>query len=178
MGGGVCVSGLFRALLKHSTYDRLFVPAITSTGASDLLESPLYRECGRRLEFIGEHQLSKVRESTHAVFVTAGMDLAAMARLRRLSGCRCAPITGMIHSINYSWELRAILLLLLSPLRRHDALICSSTAGHATIAKLFGLAHERLINSGWPGLKPRFQTPIIPLGIDVPELATTAQPCP
>lgn len=168
LGMYVYISTVFQALLKHSTYDRIFLPPVAPASLGDLRDSTLFAENRNRLEFVGEYELHKLQQQDHhLVFVTPLADLSSMARLRRISGCYWAPITGIIHSINYTQQLWIILQQLLSPLESYDALICSSTAGQLAMTNFIELVCARSERLGWPPLTPRFQMPIIPLGVEI-----------
>lgn len=166
MGAPLFGADVFAALLKYGTFDRMFVPPIARRSAGDIRDSPLFVAHRERITFLPEHELPRLREAESAVFLTPWMDLANMARLRRLAGRPGTPITGLIHSINYSWHLRFMLLLLLSPLEAFDALMCSSTAGREAVTNLLRLIGDRLARGGWPQLESRLRLPLIPLGVD------------
>lgn len=173
MGSHTYISAVFSALLRYGSYDRMFVPSTAQPPFGDLRNSEVFRNCRDRVQFLPEYQLQTLRHYSRTVFMTPLADVHNVTRLRRLSGCRSAPITGVIHSINHSQQLVTVLLLLLSPLYEYDALICSSTAGKIAMSRFFDLLCERLSKSGWPPLKPRLQMPIIPLGVEVSEFDGT-----
>lgn len=166
MGAKLFGAEVFKALLKYGHYQQLLLPRSPRAATGDLRDSDLFVRNQHRIEHVAEHELEKLNSFPEAVFMTPGIDLADMARLRRLSGHHLAPVTGLIHSINYTRHLRFILLLLLSPLTRFDALICSSRAGRSAMLSFLELIRSRLDGAGLPPLKARFQMPLIPLGIE------------
>jgi glycosyltransferase involved in cell wall biosynthesis len=166
MGAGLYGFEVFKAVLNYSSYDRIFIPPVPHRPAGDFRDSKTFSDNRERLHFLPEHELSQLQSYPRLVFATPGMDLANMARLRRISRTPTAPVTGVIHSLNYSWQLRFIMLLLLSPLDSFDALICSSVAGRTAVSNLIKLNQDRLDKCGWPRLTSRLRTPIIPLGVD------------
>jgi len=60
-----------------------------------------------------------------------------------------------------------MLTLFLSPLRRFDAMICSSTAGRDAVMNFAKLIREGLAQAGLGYFQPSVQMPVIPLGVDV-----------
>lgn len=171
-GASVYASGVFRALLTHSTVDRIFIPNVPRAATGDLRDTRAFDDNRHRIKSIGEHQLGSLREYERVTFMSPGMALPMLSRLRRLSGCPAATVTGMIHSINYTSELQAMWMLMMAPLCRHDALMCSSTAGRQSVANFFDLLRRRLNAIGLRMPGPAFATPVIPLGVDVAAFAS------
>jgi glycosyltransferase involved in cell wall biosynthesis len=171
MGSTVYLSGLFQALLRHSTYDRIVLPACAPSPHTDLRDTELFAQNRARIAFTAEADLPQLAAYDSCAFLTWSPDLGSLTRVRRLSRCRIASITGMIHALHFSWQLHEMLSLLFAPLTSHDALVCSSTAGRTTVLNFVDLLGDRLAQLGWPKLEARFQTPVIPLGIDTDQYA-------
>ncbi|WP_188555698.1 glycosyltransferase family 4 protein [Edaphobacter dinghuensis] len=132
-------------------------------------DSAVYENNRGRIDVVTEQQIANMKvagDCGPSVFMTRGTDLAAMARLRRIGGCSRAPIVGAIHSINYSWQLRAVMMLLVARLNSFDALVCSSSAGHTAMLRFIDLLTKRLKICDLPALPAEFKMPIIPLGVD------------
>jgi glycosyltransferase involved in cell wall biosynthesis len=166
MGAYVYSSEVFRALLEHSTYEKILLPLTPRPVDGDFRDSEIFLRNADRIEFVSNQELGSLGKYDRLVFMTYGMDLARMERLRRLSRVSTAPIMGAIHSINSNDQLRTNLLLLVARLRNSDALTCSSTAGKIAIANFMALLADRLEQCGLPRLTAAFQTPVIPLGVD------------
>ena len=171
-GARVYRTGLLKALLQYSTCDRIFMKPCPRLPEGDLRDTELYRENASRVAEMHEHQLETLQQYSPAVFLTPAGDLGGQTRLRQLSGCPRASIVGPIHSLNYSNMLKDIFGQLMTPLETHDALVCSSHAGKKVFENFITLLQTRLAASGWPKIGPRFQLPVIPLGVEVSEFQT------
>jgi glycosyltransferase involved in cell wall biosynthesis len=170
-GSAVYVAGVFDAILQHCSYDELLVPPVFKYVRS----SPLVKAHRHRLTALSDYALSELRQRNHLVFMTPTMNLSRMTRLRRLSGHPRASAVGIIHSLSGAEKPADVVSLLVDDLGERDAVICSSAAGRtallnycAAIAGVLGRAERR----------PRFGTPVIPLGVDLSLYGQSTNPPP
>jgi D-inositol-3-phosphate glycosyltransferase len=174
VGASIYISDVFRALLRHSSYDLIVLPALAVRRPveNDFRDSGLYTANARRLQFVSEYQLPELRHAEQLVMFSPVMDIGNVVRLRRISGRLRTPITGVIHSVSFSSsQLAEMLPFFFLSLKSFDALICSSTAGRQTVIKLFESIRHRLSLLGLGERLPPLKTPIIPLGVETAAFA-------
>jgi D-inositol-3-phosphate glycosyltransferase len=177
-GARVYRTGLLKALLQYGTYDQIFMKPCPRLPEGDVRDTALYIQNASRVAEMHEHQLEMLQQYSPAVLLTPAGDLGRQTRLRQLTGRPSTSIVGPIHSLNYSFMLRDIFGQLVAPLERHDALICSSHAGKKVFENYVALIQARLAAAGWPQINPRFQLPVIPLGVEVSEFQAPQSPRP
>jgi D-inositol-3-phosphate glycosyltransferase len=169
MGGRLFPAEALKAILNHSSVDKIFLPEPAQVGEKGRLDLPLFAHQSSRLSFISEQELPSLRKFDHVVFMTPGLELADMARLRRIARCDDAIAMAFIHSINSPFMLRFFMLLALSQLRESDALVCSSSAGLTAVKNFNNLLMQRISSCGWQMPAPQYQLPLIPIGVDTSE---------
>jgi glycosyltransferase involved in cell wall biosynthesis len=100
--------------------------------------------------------------------------LGDFAWMRRRAGASAFSITGVTHTLCSVLTQEAIADQLLDPLESWDALICTSMAARRVVENIHEeQAHylaERL--GTLPGLRPRLQLPVIPLGVHCEDFDT------
>jgi glycosyltransferase involved in cell wall biosynthesis len=171
MGGRLFPAEVLEALLVHSTFDHVVLPQPKMPDAA-IHHWPLLDRYRARVLFKPERELRDMQGYETVVFMSPLIDLAGVARVRRLSGCRAAPATGIIHSLNDTSMPRLFMLLALAQLTASDALICSTSAGRTAVRRYNELLSEKLSSCGWSMPTPEYQTPVIPLGINTREFSS------
>jgi glycosyltransferase involved in cell wall biosynthesis len=166
MGSLVFSYGLLCALLRYCTAERIFLPNAVRPPYGDIRDTQLFKDNLSRITFVSAHNLSELQVAGPLTFVSPMPDLLSLSHLRNISNLTQAPVTGFIHSINSSAQLREMVLLHLSGLNDFDALVCSSTAGHSALCKFMELASEMLQLQGIHERQNNVATPVIPIGID------------
>lgn len=165
-GARIYHSEFFRGLLRYSSFDRIFVPA-RSARAPDI-------GAGKRLETVSESEVPALTSAENLTFVTPGIALFDLFRIRRLVRRPRTPCTGIIHSLDGPNHPLLLLGTMLSGPQSWDALVCSSNAG--LIAMQNGM---RLLSAtfGDPARKslPAIRMPVIPLGIDAEQFRSAPQ---
>jgi glycosyltransferase involved in cell wall biosynthesis len=164
-GASVYAGEVLKALLRHGTYEHILLPETPLPPDGDLRESALFQRHADRLRFVPEHALPLRDPSEQLVFFTPGPHVHNLLRARQAHG-RNAPITGVIHSLNHSSQMRAVADLLLSPLQPYDAVVCSSTSGQRAFRSLIETMACRLRKVGFKEAGSPVQLPVIPLGVD------------
>ncbi len=173
-GSMVYLADVFKALVRYSSYDCIALPARSRT-PGDIRDNPVFHRYQGRISFLAEHELSTLRNADQLVIASGGPDLMGLHRKRCLIGRPHTPLTGIIHSINFTSQyFPAMLGFFFSPLSPFDALICSSSAGLAAIEKFKAVMRERFAGAGLMPYEPRWQTPLIPLGVDTDTFSITA----
>lgn len=188
LGIGIYLTQFFKALLRYSTYDMIYLPNQARPERGDMRDSELFANNIARIRLLAEHELGDMRYASHLILTSPGPQLSDLVRIRRLCGRPQSPITGVIHSINYSRQLFMMLHLFLSPLQDFDALICSSTAGCKAILNFLNHMRSRFATAHLGEIHSLVRTPIIPLGVETqdfnfdspsisqPRVATTYKP--
>lgn len=100
----------------------------------------------------------------HASHIERLYDLVA---LRDRYATRPTPVTGQIHSLSYPRMHQDLARWLLVPPAPTDALFCSSTAGRTTMERAFDLVEASAYARGLTRPTPRWDLPVVPLGVDV-----------
>ena len=94
--------------------------------------------------------------------------------MRRRAGASAFSITGITHTLCSVLTQESIANHLLDPLESWDALICSSMAARRVVENIHEeQAHYLAEHLGTaPGLRPRLQLPVIPLGVHCEDFDT------
>jgi glycosyltransferase involved in cell wall biosynthesis len=100
----------------------------------------------------------------HASHVDRLYDLVA---LRDRYAVKATPVTGQLHSLSYPRLHEEHARWLLVPPSPTDALFCSSTAGRRTMERTFELVDAAARARGFTGTTPRWNLPVVPLGVDL-----------
>ncbi len=100
----------------------------------------------------------------HASHVDRLYDLVA---LRDRYAVKPTPVTGQLHSLSYPRLHQEHARWVLVPPSNTDALFCSSTAGRGTMERTFDLVDAAARARGLTGATPRWNLPVVPLGVDL-----------
>ncbi|MBY0493937.1 MAG: glycosyltransferase family 4 protein [Cyanobacteria bacterium] len=171
MGSRVYLSGLFKALVSHCSYERLILIPRPPKGPDDPRRADWFAQHASKVESLHEHELHRLRDYDRVILMHWAANLDSMTRVRRLSRCPQASIVGAIHSLNHSSQLRGVFSLLVASLERHDALVCSSQAGRRAVQNFIQVTRDRFADRGQPLPEPKFKLPVIPLGVDVSDFS-------
>ena len=144
MGANVYASDLFPALLRFSSYDRMFLPECPPSLKSTITNSPGVQAFQERLTFLPEHRARELRLADTVVYISPGQHIRSLARLREKVGHSEWPVTGVVHSLNYGAFQENIILDVLAPLRPHDAFFVSSTAGLTALSQQIAVVLAQL----------------------------------
>ena len=99
--------------------------------------------------------------------------LADLAWQRRFSSPGAYSLCGVTHTIASQNIMDAIGTMMVAPLQSWDAVICTSRAAKATIEHVHGRWSDYLAErTGGKGISP-IQLPIIPLGVECDEFASS-----
>lgn len=172
-GASVYAAEFFEAIIKHSAYQRIYMPAHLKVPHDYLVTSELLSATGDRIRFLAEHQLPEMKNEEHLILVSPYQNFSDLVRIRKLCQRPHTPITGTIHSINYARQMVGMLELFMSSLHSFDALICSSTTGQQAITNFQDRMRQRFARAGLNELRTRIRTPTIPLGIKSSDFAST-----
>jgi D-inositol-3-phosphate glycosyltransferase len=175
-GTAIYVTEFFKALLRYSSYDVIYLPNRARQARGDMRDSELFASNTARIKLLAEHELGDMRRADHLILASPGPQLADLIRIRRLCGRPQTPVTGIIHSISYSPQLLMMLHLFLSPLQHFDALICSSTAGCQAIVNFLNHMKNRFAAAHLGEFHSNVQTPIIPLGVEIQDFTLSSPP--
>ncbi len=171
MGAGIYIGDVFKAILQHSAYDQILLPAPSQRVTDSLRESRLFAENAHRIKLVFEHELGMLKEMKHVILASPAVNFLKLIRIRRAINRPRTPITGVIHSINYSGQIEVMLPVIFSRLHSFDAMLCSSTAGAQAVKNYIRLIGDRIEQVGLGEFRPPIKTPVIPLGVDASQFA-------
>ena len=103
----------------------------------------------------------------HASHVERLYDLVAL-RDRYAKGP--TPVTGQTHSLSYPRLFQELARWVFIPPAATDAVFCSSQAGRITMERAFDAVEAAARARGLSGALPRWNLPVVPLGVEVAEL--------
>jgi len=166
MGMGIYASGVLPALLEFGTFDHYYLPEIPFFYRDRALAIPEVASNLHRISFVPEHRQQVLCEPETLVFMNPGNNLRHLANLRYKVKQYDAPITGVLHSLNYTSFADNILLEMLSPTKPIDALFVGSTAGIEVMTKQVEMVQRRFQERYH--LKLAFQPKLLhlPLGVN------------
>lgn len=158
--------GFFKAFVSHATTGD--VQAVCSDDLAEALEKSGLLQ-GRRLA--RTRGLSDIRDCALYYELPIVNDIWA----RELVGGAQYSICGINHTLSGILAQHHLRDIFLAPLNRWDAIICTSRASRSVFEKIFDLWREYLSARGDTRLRPFVaELPIIPLGVDVATLPSTA----
>jgi D-inositol-3-phosphate glycosyltransferase len=164
-GANVYGSEVFQALLRHSSYDRILLPETPRPPYGDLRDSALFAANSHRIQTVAEHEMAALHRE-HVILVTPSINIDELVHIRSVMEHTATPIMGVIHSLNYTSQLKWVLRLVFSALEPFDVLSCSSVAGQHALRKMIQLVEDAVALSEPSASLLRIKTPIIPLGLE------------
>ncbi len=173
-GRDVANLALYRALARYGDFDRLHMLTALETPAAEIAGTlqgvdPLTTqiETGSLLE------LGRARDA--GTLFRGKADLAEMAWARRGAGLDTSySLVGLIHTIAPPTTREEIAQASLAPVHPWDAIICTSPAVHDSISALFEGWTDYLGERFGGAKRPMPQLPILPLGVELDEIAALA----
>jgi glycosyltransferase involved in cell wall biosynthesis len=170
MGRQVAGRGFFSAALRspQASVPRFLVPHMSEISALQNFSDTLGPR-GRALAIATDMSDARVQAAGAVSYFDVSKFVEACWQ-RRTRGLHLS-LLGLTHSISDVWSRDLVGSLARVPTRDHDALVCTSRAiRSAALAMIEGEADElaRRFNGRRPTQLP--QMPIIPLGIDLPEI--------
>jgi glycosyltransferase involved in cell wall biosynthesis len=169
MGRHAAGEGFLRGMVRHAGFDRL-VALVPRPADAEAFQAQA-RDLGATmaLEAVPEVELHRVAET--GCLMLPGPEMAGFGWRRQRIGATQFSLVGITHTTASHGAMDSIADLLTGPLRPWDALICTSAAVRASVARLLeaeaAWLAERL---GATRFAPP-ALPVIPLGVDVPALA-------
>lgn len=158
-------AGMLGGLARHLTGDDLYVFASSREAAQEFAR--LVQARGPRprgIRWISNQHPERLAEP--GALLVSDPGLARLAWTRRFDDQRAYSLTGVIHTICSSGAMDLIGDLLLAPLQRWDALICTSRPARTVIGKLLDEWADYLGDRCGGRPEPALQLPVIPLGVD------------
>jgi alpha-maltose-1-phosphate synthase len=166
-GLAMASAGFLRAYLDHAQPGALWLHPTDESTDTDAFRSRFPTE--RTIEVV--HRLETRRLAEPGTLFVPGPVLAPFAWRRRAIGDAAYSLTGVTHTMSSARALDAVRDLLVAPTRPWDALICASRAIRDLVEGVLDRHAEHLAErtSSAPMGIP-LQLPVIPLGIDLPEI--------
>ena len=167
MGRHAAGEGFLRGWSRHARVDRVwgYAPA----GAQSAAFQEIVSAAGAQAALASFSEPQRLAEPG-AVFMP-GPTLARLAWTRRRIDQRGWSILGVTHTTASDRVMETLGEIAAAPLQSWDALVCTSSAVRAMVVRaLDQYAHYFESAFGARDAKPRFETPIIPLGVDTDAL--------
>lgn len=167
MGRLVANETFLSAFARHADVDAFACVTRTSHSHADFTQK-IRRWSGRSqvpVTWVGPLDHAKMQE--FGTYFTPNCRLAYLARHRRLHDQRAYSICGLTHTISDVDSMHVLADLIVGPVQRWDALICTSKAGRSAVVRLTERMGEYLREHlGASRTEPLCRLPIIPLGVD------------
>ncbi|MBJ96007.1 MAG: hypothetical protein CMP23_16205 [Rickettsiales bacterium] len=97
--------------------------------------------------------------------------MGAVLNLRNRYAQSSLPVTAQIHSLSYPSMMNSYLDTALARPSEIDAVFCSSAPGREVVLRCFAALTQQLKEAGLELPQPRWELPVVPLGISCEELA-------
>jgi glycosyltransferase involved in cell wall biosynthesis len=166
-GADVVKSGFVKALLQHGTYDRYYFLCGASARLNEAKEQLARYPNHKRAELVLLDEYWKLKHVDQMVIFDSDPILHTQAGLRKFQGRASWPITGVTHSLSHHTYLPYAIQTILADIYEYDCLICTSHAGRRAVENILSGLCEYLEQKYRTPFLPKFQLPVIPLGIDV-----------
>ncbi|GAB4060505.1 glycosyltransferase family 4 protein [Catellatospora paridis] len=169
-GAEVAKAAVLRAVLEHSQCETVYLPCTTRrqlTEAGDQLMAYPNRERVRPVLVADYPHVARHDRMVLFHPGSSGGDgvrypgLQGLVNIRAFAGGAPWPVIGVTHSISGGPGFWYMFGALMSALRGHDALVCTSRAGRSAVERLTSTASAR-----HPPEMIRCRLPVIPLGTD------------
>ena len=170
VGRKVANTSFVRALLRYGSFDKycFFVgengdlEGINSLVAGldpAIIERIIVRNILELPDALAQGELSVVHQNSHAD------QMGAVLSLRNRYATSAVPVTGQIHSLSYPSMMSSYLDTALARPSKIDAVFCSSAPGREVLQRCFTELTDNLAQQGMSIPTPRWQTPVVPLGV-------------
>lgn len=167
MGATVYMAEVVPALLKFSTFDRIYFPEIPSQYRDEAMSLPEVVSNRDRITFLPWHKLDVLNEPDSLTCMNPGVSLRHLAKIRDRIRRDDAPLSGVLHSVNHISLLENTLLEILAPLRPFDTLFASSRAGVAAMENQIRYVREYYGSELKMGMEYQPKLARVPLGVDL-----------
>lgn len=173
-GRDVANLALYRAFARYGGFDRIHMLTALETSAAELTEA-LQGETPLATEIETASLLDLGRARQAGTLFRGKADLAEMAWARRTPGLDSAySLVGLIHTIAPPLTRQEIAQASLAPVHPWDAIICTSPSVRDSISTLFEGWTDYLGARFGGAERPMPQLPILPLGVELDEIAALA----
>jgi glycosyltransferase involved in cell wall biosynthesis len=174
LGRHAAGESFLRGFLRHADVDRFHLWDGMARGP-EAIEAFLQRfDSGRHpVRLLGP--LGRAELSDPGVAYLPGPDLNREAWLRRTVGSRTYAISGVTHTTATVQIMRTLSELLIAPVEDYDALICTSSAVHASVESQLDGVREYLAREFGPRRRGEPQRVVIPLGVNTADFTVTAE---
>ena len=162
--------GFLRAIIRYSRFNEihLFAPLAELASLKSAWASYcLHYGSDKTILFLPAHELSQYfREVAYQVFHQPDPWLGHLAALRDSCCGSAFPITGQAHSLSADATLSNSRNLLLSPLQRCDALLCTSQAQQKVMMRLLSAASASIFAQAGVTVSFKAKVVTLPAGVD------------
>lgn len=173
-GRDVANLALYRAFARHGGFDLLHMLTALETSATDMAGALQSAEpLTTRIETGSLLELGRARQA--GTLFRGKADLAELAWARRGAGLDGAySLVGLIHTVAPPLTREEIAQASLAPVHPWDAIICTSPSVRDSISAMFEGWTDYLGERFGGPKRPMPQLPILPLGVELDEIAAQA----
>ncbi|MCH7865291.1 MAG: glycosyltransferase, partial [Proteobacteria bacterium] len=164
MGRHAAGEGFLNGFVRHSGVEAFYCQTLEREQFDDFQRRVgALDEQGRSCHWV---PLGEMAAADPGALVLPDPSLALFSWRRRATGNRGYSILGVNHTISSDHVMDNIGELLLAPLQPWDALVCTSQAAKASMTTILDNWRDYLNQRTGGKVKPTFQMPVIPLGVD------------
>jgi glycosyltransferase involved in cell wall biosynthesis len=165
-------SRFVQALLKYGTYDTYYY--IRESAENHKISQYAHPERLKALD-LRTLELLSVKAPDSLVLFTSSHHIAKFVPFRQFCGRPQWPICGLTHGLSSNTLIPSYTWNYFAALQHNDAIICTTTSGQTALRSVFENLGSNEAITGVRGSPFPVQTPIIPLGIDIEDEATTSR---
>ena len=173
VGRMVANTAFIEALGRYSSFER-FRLYVGESGDETNARHIFGEALGDRLEIRNLLELGRDLAAAELDVLHFGSHLDRIADLfwlRDRYATRNIPVTGQIHSLSYPRSMSDYLRFLLAPPSQNDAILCSTESGKLVVQNSINAMRDSLKTRGVELPPLEWELPVIPLGVNVEELA-------
>jgi starch synthase len=158
-------AGFLAAYIRHGKQDRLACLAQEPEHADAFRDFAAAHGRANQVVDVVESLTEPALDAIGTLY-TPGPDLGRYAWLRRSGGQRRFSLVGVTHTLSEASAQEAVGNLLTTPVQPWDALVCTTTAARAAVARALDEYGEYFRSLVGTTLPCRAELPVIPLGVD------------
>jgi D-inositol-3-phosphate glycosyltransferase len=165
-GADIAKTGFVKALLSHGTSERYYFLCERPDKLGEAEAQLTSYKHNERAEVVLLRDYWRLKDIDSMVIFNTDPMLHPQAGLRRVHGQIRWPVNGVTYSLSHTTHLPYTIQTILSDIFEYDSLVCISQAGRRAVENIIGSICGYLERKYRASFLPKFQLPVIPLGID------------
>ncbi len=166
MGRHAAGAGFLKGFVDHSGVAEFYCQVLEPAHAEDFARRVQgFGGKGRPCSMVTPDGLARLPEPARTLY-TPDPSIGVHAWRRRNVGARAYSICGVNHTISSDTAMDGLANLLIAPVQPWDAVICTSRAAKAAMARLLDNCADYLGRRGGSRFRIELKMPVIPLGVD------------